>query len=223
MPLDASTPSGTCIVFGEKQWYMKRNGTAILLYKSPGMRGKYDKTARKTTILKYAELAASDPAPSRAETSSASPPPGSPPPLVHAEKPRPQGETQPQAEKEPETEPQQQLQQQKPKRVPSRFFYVVRDIDAAQGDRRLKLGITGNVPATMRAYRRRISGDQLIMTVDCGTEERARALEAHCKVCFAEFRVDRSEVYSVRPHEVARMLARQGYAQQANGLFAVKQ
>jgi len=107
-------------------------------------------------------------------------------------------------------------------RVPSTFFYVVRDIDAGAGDRRLKMGVSGNVPATLRAYRRRNPGDQVIFTVACASEGDARALEGVCKLEFAEFRLDASEVYKVRPHEVIRMLRRQRYVQNADGVFRLQ-
>lgn len=106
-------------------------------------------------------------------------------------------------------------------RVESKYFYVVRDIDAASDDRRVKMGISGNVPSTLRTYRRRNPGDQVIFTVRCASESNARALEGKCKKEFAEFRLDKSEVYTVRPHEIIRMLHANGYRQQEDGVFAM--
>ena len=116
-------------------------------------------------------------------------------------------------------EPAKGRETEKTGRVPSTFFYVVGDLDAGPTGRRLKMGVSGNVPSTLRTYRRRNPGDQVIFTVDCDTEGCARRLEEVCKGDFAEFRVDKSEVYTVRAHEVIRMLRREGYKEAANGIF----
>lgn len=107
-------------------------------------------------------------------------------------------------------------------RVPSQFLYVVRDCDLPRSDRRVKIGISGSIPITLATYRRIMPNAQAIVVADCRTEARARALEATCKQVFAEFRVDDSEVYELRPHEVARWLRREGFHQMASGLFACR-
>jgi len=97
------------------------------------------------------------------------------------------------------------------------FIYAVCDLDSHE--RYLKIGKSGNVAATLQTYRRRVPGDAIVLTAKCADEPEAKRLEALFKVEFAEFRVDKSEVYKVRLHEVARVLAKQQYRQLADGLF----
>lgn len=97
------------------------------------------------------------------------------------------------------------------------FIYAVCDLDS--NERYLKIGKSGNVAATLQTYRRRVPGDAIVLTAKCADEPEANRLEALFKVEFAEFRVDKSEVYKVRLHEVARVLAKQQYRQLEDGLF----
>lgn len=101
--------------------------------------------------------------------------------------------------------------------VPRTFLYVACDLYSTE--RHLKIGMSGSIAATLRTYRRRVPGDAIVLTAECASETVARDLEKLFKRDFATFRIDRSEVYRLRLHEVTRALHKQGYRQQADGVF----
>jgi len=99
-----------------------------------------------------------------------------------------------------------------------RFLYVVRNCDLPRDVRDLKIGITHSVRERLRAYQTRNPNDQAIIVVDCDTEP-ARSLETTLKHHFADFRVDASEVFTVRPHNVRLALKRFGYTAGADNVW----
>ena len=98
-----------------------------------------------------------------------------------------------------------------------RYLYVVRNCDLPREERDLKIGITSNVPTTLRTYRRLQPNSQAITIVDC--QGAARPLEQRLHARFDDFRVDESEVFLLRPHEVRRRLMQYGYQQAADGIW----
>ena len=98
-----------------------------------------------------------------------------------------------------------------------RYLYVVRNCDLPRSERELKIGITSSIMSTLRTYRRIVPNAQAIMVVDC--EGAARPLERELQRVFSDFRVDHSEVFEVRPHEVRRALGRCKLAQHRDGIF----
>ena len=98
-----------------------------------------------------------------------------------------------------------------------RYLYVVRDCDSPADVRRLKIGMTSSIPRTLRTFHRLEPNAQAIVVVDC--EGPARPLERAVHAFFADFRVDRSEVFTIRPHEALRCLRRMRYTQGNDGIF----
>lgn len=99
-----------------------------------------------------------------------------------------------------------------------RYLYVVRNCDLPSSIRELKIGITSSIPATLRTYHRRNPNDQAIIVVDC-EQSGARSLERELQRELAVYRVDASEVFEVRAHEVTRCLRRRGLVAGADGIF----
>jgi len=98
-----------------------------------------------------------------------------------------------------------------------RYLYVVRNCDLPREERDLKIGITSNIATTLRTYRRIQANSQAIIIVDC--QGAARPLEQRLHACFDEFRVDQSEVFLLRPHEIRRRLMHYGYRQATDGIW----
>ncbi len=97
------------------------------------------------------------------------------------------------------------------------YLYVLRDIDLPQTVRRLKIGITDNLAQRSRPYRTLEPASYFIVTVQLTSRREAALLESHMKQAFKEFRVDKSEVFSVRPHQIERELRRHKYTQCTDG------
>lgn len=101
------------------------------------------------------------------------------------------------------------------------YMYVSRDVDLPKKERRVKLGITSSLRQRNRPYRTLAPASFFIITVSLPTRAAARDLEKCLMQDFGIFRVDTSEVFEIRPHEVERALRRYGYAQCDDGHYRI--
>jgi len=104
------------------------------------------------------------------------------------------------------------------RRVKSQYLYVVRNCDLPRDIRELKIGITQSIPQMLRTYHRRNPNDQTVIVVDCENGD-ARSLERRVHDAFSDFRVDDSEVFEVRIHQVHRCLRRMGFVHEDDGIY----